>query len=82
MATSPANKAPRVNNDARNAARQANRVARKFGNKGPKAKNLTARAMRRAAGNFKPVNPAASLEQAPTGRFAREGGTVNDNQAA
>lgn len=36
----------------------------------------TARAARRATGNYKPVNPAASLEQAPTGRFAREGGTA------
>lgn len=36
----------------------------------------TARAARRAAGNTKPVNPAASLAQHPQGRFAREGGTV------
>lgn len=76
MATSPANKAPRVNNEVRNAARQKNREESKFGNKGPKAKALTARAIRRAAGNYKPVNPAASLDQAPQGRFAREGGTV------
>lgn len=34
----------------------------------------TARKLRRATGNYKPVNKAASLEQAPTGRFAREGG--------
>jgi len=34
----------------------------------------TARTARRLAGNYKPVNPAASLEQAPTARFAREGG--------
>ena len=34
----------------------------------------TARKLRRAAGNYKPVNPLASMEQAPTGRFAREGG--------
>ena len=33
-----------------------------------------ARATRRAAGNYKPVNPAASLAEAPNGRFAREGG--------
>lgn len=34
----------------------------------------TARKLRRATGNYKPVNPAASLEQHPTARFAREGG--------
>ncbi len=31
----------------------------------------TARKIRRAAGNYVPVNQAASLEQAPEGRFAR-----------
>jgi len=36
----------------------------------------TARAKRRATGNFKPVNPAASLAQHPEARFAREGGVV------
>lgn len=32
----------------------------------------TARKIRRATGNYKPVNPAASLKEAPEGRFARE----------
>ena len=36
----------------------------------------SARAARRAAKNYTPVNPAASLEQHPTARFARQGGKV------
>ena len=36
----------------------------------------TARKLRRATGNYKPVNPKASLEQAPESRFARESGKV------
>ncbi|WP_407305625.1 hypothetical protein [Acinetobacter sp.] len=39
-----------------------------------KAPRGATRAQRRAAGNYKPVNPAASLEQHPEARFAREGG--------
>jgi hypothetical protein len=31
----------------------------------------TARKLRRAAGDFAPVNPTASLEQAPEGKYAR-----------
>lgn len=42
--------------------------------KAPKIPRGTARKTRRAAGNYKPVNPAASLKEAPTARFAREGG--------
>ena len=34
----------------------------------------TARKLRRATGNYVPVNPVASLEQAPEGRFARANG--------
>jgi len=40
----------------------------------PKVARGTARRLRREAGNYTPVNPAASLEQAPTARFARQGG--------
>lgn len=39
-----------------------------------KTKRGTARRLRRANGNYTPVNPAASLAQAPTARFARQGG--------
>jgi hypothetical protein len=42
----------------------------------PKVPRGTARKLRRAAGNYTPVNAAASLQQAPTSRFARQGGTV------
>jgi hypothetical protein len=41
-----------------------------------KPKNQTARAIRRAAGDYNPVNKAESLKQAPTGRFARSGGVA------
>lgn len=34
----------------------------------------TARKIRRAAGNYKPVNPAASLKEAPEGNYARSVG--------
>lgn len=58
-----------ADNTTRNAKRQAARVARKFGNSGKNP--ITARAKRRAAGDLKPVNPMASLQQAPEAKFAR-----------
>lgn len=60
-----------ADNTTRNAKRQAARVARKFGNKGAFLTKFTARAVRRAAGDLKPVNPLASLQQAPEAKFAR-----------
>lgn len=41
-----------------------------------KVKRGTARALRRANGNYTPVNKQASLDQAPTGRFARQVGAA------
>lgn len=60
-----------VVNTTRNAERQKARVARKFGNTGAFLKKHTARAVRRDAGDFKPVNEAASLAQHPDGKFAK-----------
>ncbi len=78
---SDTNKAKRAtyskDNSERNKRRQANRIQKaadkiadkkRFGNYVARG---TARAQRRAAGDFKPVNEAASLAQAPQGRFAR-----------
>jgi hypothetical protein len=66
-----------VDNSARNTKRQAtrqqarrNKLAEKL-NAGKPVVHGKARAARRAAGDFDPVNKAASLEQAPEGRFAR-----------
>lgn len=57
-------------NTSRNAERQRKRVAKKFGNDGRKT-TFSAREARRLHGDFKPVNPLASVTQAPEGAYAR-----------
>lgn len=57
-------------NSARNAARQAARVAKEARNKCEF--RGSARAVRRAAGDYAPVNKVASLQQAPDSKFARK----------